>query len=127
MAKPIESLQRGLEVLSALTEGPSWHPLQALHTHTQIPKPTLLAILETLREEGVATKGAQGWALTNTWLMGINAYTLHRLHLTKQANTHKEKTDERDQSSDTQDEGQKPGGNLQAANGECDTHKSEGG
>lgn len=82
MGKPIESLQRGLQVLRALTEGPTWNTLQELHARTQIPKPTLLAILETLADEGIVAKGTHGWALTSAWLMGINAYTLHRLSLT---------------------------------------------
>jgi IclR family mhp operon transcriptional activator len=55
MTKTIRSLQRGLQVLKALNATPT-SSLQDVYHPTQIPKPTLLRILLTLKHSGVVSR-----------------------------------------------------------------------
>ena len=53
--KTIRALERGLDVLESFQIHPTC-TLQDIHRTTQIPKPTLLRILETLQRAGVVTR-----------------------------------------------------------------------
>lgn len=80
MALPIESLRRGLRVLNALAD--TQYPpatLHALHVRTDIPKPSLLSILETLRQEEVAEEAEGIWRLRQDWLNRAILCSTHRL------------------------------------------------
>ena len=54
-AETIRGLQRGLEVLRVLWNGPA-ASLHDLHITTKLPKPTLLRILSTLEHEGLVSQ-----------------------------------------------------------------------
>jgi len=55
MPKTIRSLERGLQVLTAL-QGMSVASLHELHLATRIPKPTLVRILHTLEQRGFISR-----------------------------------------------------------------------
>lgn len=69
----IEALSRGLDVLVTLTKYPLGATLATLHRSTPlpIPKPSLLAILETLEEGGVVSRQEQHWQLADTYVSAM--------------------------------------------------------
>ncbi len=79
MAKPIKSLNRGLEVLDALLSGPMTTTLDRLHRATQIPKSSLASLLESMRQCDVVEKRGEAWFLTAEWLLKAQAHTIQRL------------------------------------------------
>lgn len=96
MAKPIEALARGLEVLQQFLDPnlltSDLKTLAQLHEATGIPKSSLLGILETLRvaqvAEEVEDEGATGWRVTGDFLLKvtnriqkqIHFYDMRRIH-----------------------------------------------
>lgn len=82
MAKQIESLRRGLEVQTALLCSPIAVSLHELHQQTRIPQPTLLAILETLRSQGIALKvPKRGWITSPAWLLAVQGVINNRRYI----------------------------------------------
>lgn len=82
MAKPIESLRRGLEVQTALLCSPIAVSLRELHQQTQIPKPTLLSILDTLHNQGIVLKvPKRGWIINPEWLLAVQGVINSRRHI----------------------------------------------
>lgn len=55
---PIRSVERALDVLQALNRQPVCS-LDMLHQHTQIPKPTLVRLLETLQRRNIVVRAQQ--------------------------------------------------------------------
>lgn len=69
--EPVTALLRGLEVLEAMA-GQSPSTIRGLHAATQIPKPTLVRILETLTFAGFVDSGDKGYTLTSR-LLGLTS------------------------------------------------------
>ena len=79
MAKPIEAFSRGLHVLDALLLGGPTTTLAELHRQTEIPKPTLISLLESLKQQHAVEERDGALALTSVWLLMVQMHTNQRL------------------------------------------------
>lgn len=78
-APTIRSVERALQVFDYLVRCTAPQPLRAVHAATQLPKPTLLSILQTLSAAGMAVQEAEGWSVPGEWMLQVQGFINQRI------------------------------------------------